>query len=331
MNESRQSHSSNLSSLTMRRQGMLLAARVSISNTATTSSRNVSFRRCLQLPYRCTYSSQPGTSSTGSTKESARSIAKRMLEQQQQQQTQGSVSGIGSSTANGSMNTSSLSEATGAKIAQEMNGKSNRAIAENAMKEWSKKTAGSTVSGAAKGVAGLATIGAVGFWLGFTESGSSAVDEAKHMITHNSVADAIHERFVDPIVQPVRDKLLPDFPEGIEPFPTLVLDLEDTLVHMEWDRKYGWRVVKRPGLDAFLMRMAQSGYEIVLFTSGVFVNLETTVAMVSHLYLYCYCCCFACNRVVVNLYEIAMLDGSKQIHIPWIVQRVYNIYEWTIC
>lgn len=271
---------------------MSLSARVSTATTTTGIAKHLPSRRGMQLPSRCTYSSQSTTSSTtnaGSTKESARSIAKRMLEQQQQQQSsssaQGSTSGIGNGTSSSSAN---ISEAARAKIAQEMNGKSNRAIAENAMKEWSKKTAGSTVSGAAKGVAGLVTIGAVGFWLGFTESGSSTIDEAKHLVTHNPVADAIHERFVDPIVQPVREKLLPDFPEGIEPLPTLVLDLEDTLVHMEWDRKYGWRVVKRPGLDTFLMRMAQSGYEIVIFTSGVFTTVGDIVFMVSDYYHYYY-------------------------------------------
>jgi len=75
----------------------------------------------------------------------------------------------------------------------------------------------------------------------------------------------------------VRESLLPDFPEfppGHQAPRTLVLDLEDTLCHMEWDRTYGWRAAKRPGVDTFLVRMAQIGYEIVLFTSGVYGFLE---------------------------------------------------------
>jgi import inner membrane translocase subunit TIM50 len=53
----------------------------------------------------------------------------------------------------------------------------------------------------------------------------------------------------------------PDFPAP----PTLVLDLENTLVCSTWDRKYGWRYAKRPGVDKFLATLAQY-YEIVIFT-----------------------------------------------------------------
>ena len=64
-------------------------------------------------------------------------------------------------------------------------------------------------------------------------------------------------------------KLLPDptdLPPGVIQ-RTLVLSLEDTLMHTEWDRKYGHRHRKRPGLDAFLAHMSQF-YEIVIFTSA---------------------------------------------------------------
>mmetsp|Transcript_524 Transcript_524/g.1045 ORF Transcript_524/g.1045 Transcript_524/m.1045 type:complete len:385 (-) Transcript_524:289-1443(-) len=63
-------------------------------------------------------------------------------------------------------------------------------------------------------------------------------------------------------------KLLPDQPElpaGVVQ-RTLVLSLEDTLIHTEWDRKRGHRTKKRPGLDAFLAHMSQF-YEIVIFTT----------------------------------------------------------------
>lgn len=65
-------------------------------------------------------------------------------------------------------------------------------------------------------------------------------------------------------------KLLPDpmdLPPGVIQ-RTLVLSLEDTLVHTEWDRKIGFRTRKRPGLDAFLAHMSQF-YEIVIFTSAL--------------------------------------------------------------
>ncbi|TID16187.1 NLI interacting factor [Venturia nashicola] len=64
--------------------------------------------------------------------------------------------------------------------------------------------------------------------------------------------------------EPTFDKLLPD----ITPAPpyTLVLSLEDMLIHSEWTREHGWRTAKRPGLDYFLGYMSQY-FEIVLFTS----------------------------------------------------------------
>ena len=58
---------------------------------------------------------------------------------------------------------------------------------------------------------------------------------------------------------------MPNVPHDI-PIPhTLVLDLEQTLVGSTWDRKYGWRHAKRPGVDKFLHDLAQY-YEIVLYS-----------------------------------------------------------------
>ena len=48
--------------------------------------------------------------------------------------------------------------------------------------------------------------------------------------------------------------------------PTLVLDLDDVLVHSEWTRGRGWRTFKRPGVEDFLKRMAPY-YEMVVYTS----------------------------------------------------------------
>lgn len=71
--------------------------------------------------------------------------------------------------------------------------------------------------------------------------------------------------------KPARTKLLPDWnqipniPPDFPAPPTLVIDLENTLVSSTWDRKYGWRHAKRPGVDKFLATMSQY-YEIVIFT-----------------------------------------------------------------
>lgn len=61
---------------------------------------------------------------------------------------------------------------------------------------------------------------------------------------------------------------MPNVPHDIPVPHTLVLDLENTLVSSTWDRKYGWRHAKRPGVDKFLMDMAQY-YEIVLYSPSI--------------------------------------------------------------
>lgn len=61
---------------------------------------------------------------------------------------------------------------------------------------------------------------------------------------------------------------MPNVPHDIPVPHTLVLDLENTLVSATWDRKYGWRHAKRPGVDKFLLDMAQY-YEIVLYCPSI--------------------------------------------------------------
>lgn len=66
--------------------------------------------------------------------------------------------------------------------------------------------------------------------------------------------------------EPAFPKLLPDTaPEWERPY-TLVMSLEDLLVHSEWSREHGWRMAKRPGVDYFLRYLSQY-YELVIFTS----------------------------------------------------------------
>lgn len=78
--------------------------------------------------------------------------------------------------------------------------------------------------------------------------------------------------------EPVFEELLPDpLPEPYgRPF-TLVLGLDDVLIHSEWSRQHGWRTAKRPGLDYFLGYLAQY-YEIVIFSSTYMVHSEKIVA-----------------------------------------------------
>lgn len=65
---------------------------------------------------------------------------------------------------------------------------------------------------------------------------------------------------------PTFEKLLPDEDPQYRPPYTLVLSMEDLIVHSEWSREHGWRVAKRPGVDYFIRYLSQY-YEIVLFTS----------------------------------------------------------------
>ena len=66
--------------------------------------------------------------------------------------------------------------------------------------------------------------------------------------------------------EPAFEKLLPNTDPSWERPYTLVLSLEDLLVHSEWDREHGWRMAKRPGIDYFLRYLSQY-YELVIFTS----------------------------------------------------------------
>lgn len=64
---------------------------------------------------------------------------------------------------------------------------------------------------------------------------------------------------------PTLTLLPPRDPKQAPPL-TLVLSLEDLLVHSGWTREHGWRTAKRPGLDYFLRYLSQY-YEIVLFST----------------------------------------------------------------
>jgi import inner membrane translocase subunit TIM50 len=76
--------------------------------------------------------------------------------------------------------------------------------------------------------------------------------------------------------EPAFEKLLPELdPMYARPY-TLVISLEDLLVHSEWTRDKGWRFVKRPGMDYFIRYLSQY-YEIVLFSSTPMAIAEPIV------------------------------------------------------
>lgn len=77
--------------------------------------------------------------------------------------------------------------------------------------------------------------------------------------------------------EPAFPRLLPDTDPMWERPYTLVLSLEDMLVHGEWSTKHGWRMAKRPGVDYFLRYLSQY-YELVIFTSVPSMNAQPIIA-----------------------------------------------------
>ncbi|KAF4124845.1 mitochondrial import inner membrane translocase subunit TIM50 [Geosmithia morbida] len=75
---------------------------------------------------------------------------------------------------------------------------------------------------------------------------------------------------------PAFDKLLPDPDPSFERPYTLVVSLEDLLVHSEWSRQHGWRLAKRPGVDYFIRYLGQY-YELVVWSSTPFALAEGIV------------------------------------------------------
>ncbi|KAG2678233.1 hypothetical protein I3843_12G136000 [Carya illinoinensis] len=73
------------------------------------------------------------------------------------------------------------------------------------------------------------------------------------------------EEQVQSFAEPYAEKLLPDLHPAERHVFTLVLDLQETLIHYDWTREKGWQTLKRPGVDSFLEHLAQF-YEIVVYS-----------------------------------------------------------------
>ena len=109
-------------------------------------------------------------------------------------------------------------------------------------------------------------------WLG--RNWETAEEERQHPNAPNGwgiglFANRLRSRMtstLDYYSEPAFEKLLPDPDPMYERPYTLILSLEDLLIHSEWTRDHGWRMAKRPGLDYFL-RYLSLYYEIVIFTS----------------------------------------------------------------
>lgn len=79
--------------------------------------------------------------------------------------------------------------------------------------------------------------------------------------------------------KPSSDALLPAmdllYPPQLAPMVrTLVIDLEDTIVHSEYRRDRGWITYKRPGVQEFLQAAWNLGWEVVLYTDQDHMSAE---------------------------------------------------------
>ena len=90
---------------------------------------------------------------------------------------------------------------------------------------------------------------------------------------------------LDAVYMPASDALLMPYeagptygevPPGTPPPPLLVIDLEKTLIGSEYDAKYGWRHIKRPGLQRFLARMTQY-YEVVIVSENEIGEVQLSI------------------------------------------------------
>ncbi|CAK9435595.1 uncharacterized protein LODBEIA_P03220 [Lodderomyces beijingensis] len=86
--------------------------------------------------------------------------------------------------------------------------------------------------------------------------------------------------------EPAFENLLPPpAPEQYRRPLTLVLTLDDLLIHSDWDTQHGWRTGKRPGLDYFLGYLSQY-YEIVLFCTNSQFYSEKAVGKLDPFHAY---------------------------------------------
>lgn len=95
----------------------------------------------------------------------------------------------------------------------------------------------------------------------------------------NDASRDFFERIGDKLVSQHKEPWLIDlatmkYPENI---PTLVLDVDKVILHLEHDSRQGWHVIKRPFADQFFKEISHY-YEIVLFSDDVFpVALDISI------------------------------------------------------
>eukprot|EP00055_Hartaetosiga_balthica_P010431 m.44412 g.44412 ORF g.44412 m.44412 type:complete len:303 (+) comp7168_c0_seq1:89-997(+) len=115
---------------------------------------------------------------------------------------------------------------------------------------------------------GTITFGGIGgvYYLGLPDPNNVEADTSisGYFRRARKNSNQMYQDWRDPTPEP----LLPPqkHPSQLSSDYTIVLDVEETLIHSQWTAKHGWRTVKRPGVDRLLQTCFQLGFEIVLFS-----------------------------------------------------------------
>jgi len=122
--------------------------------------------------------------------------------------------------------------------------------------------------------AGVIGVGAVGYAVSeeFRDIIDSYANDAGELFEDfNDKSREVFEDLGDRIVEKRKEPWLLSLQEMNYPdyIPTLVLDLDKVILHLEHDSVKGWHVIKRPFADQFFKEI-QHYYEVVLFSDDVF-------------------------------------------------------------
>ncbi|KAI9342809.1 HAD-like domain-containing protein [Obelidium mucronatum] len=140
---------------------------------------------------------------------------------------------------------------------------------EERRRRWKEQTEEAERKRMAKGSKGVGLLAFASLVGAYVYLGLATEDDKESGLSahHNRVRKALNLG-AKSVVEPPSVKLLPDpLPEPYQRPYTLCLELNDSLVHLVWDKDYGWRVATRPGVKQFISYLSRY-FEIVVFTTS---------------------------------------------------------------
>ncbi|UVC54168.1 hypothetical protein MACJ_003502 [Theileria orientalis] len=116
------------------------------------------------------------------------------------------------------------------------------------------------------GMYGGATLVFSGFLLSYYIERREELKHYKLSQVLDDLTQYVYDK-IEELFPPDNSPLLPDFDELKYPpnLPTLVIDLDKVIAKMEYDRKHGWQVKKRPYADKFFKELINY-FEIVIWS-----------------------------------------------------------------